>query len=218
MKKVRLPKSLDGYKYIGNFTDMPLSIGMVYKLDDKNFIPAIHFNDVYPDVDLAGITDHGSQASMKFSRESEVGFDFGGSGSSNLGESEVRISFRKKNAVAGVVTDLQSSTIRYRNIIKQLDELWDDQGFSRFRKDYIFVFQVDTAAACTLIYSMQSNNTVTLAHRAGEPVTNFAALGSGEFEYVSNSKETLEIIRPTACKPLFKAFWFRKNGEPELVG
>ena len=45
-----------------------------------------------------------------------------------------------------------------------------------------------------------------------------AELASGNFEYVSNTKRTLEIIRTTRHRPLFKAFRLRSNWEPEILG
>lgn len=36
---------------VGNFIDAPISIGKIFRMDDNRFIPAINFNDAFPDVD-----------------------------------------------------------------------------------------------------------------------------------------------------------------------
>jgi hypothetical protein len=130
----------------------------------------------------------------------------------------VTISFKKKRSVAGVLNDAAVDELRYGPILSQLKEIWTSKGYGKFLHDYIFVYSTVTAASGSLIYSEESNNTVKLAHQSGEGVTKLADLGSGNFEYLSNTKSTLEIIRAVAHKPLFKAFTFRKNWEPEILG
>jgi hypothetical protein len=147
-----------------------------------------------------------------------VSFTFGASATSKIGETELKISFKKAKSVAGYVEDAVVESFRFVNILPQLKEIWNAQGFTKFYKEYVVVFDIITAASGTLIYSEDKNNEVVLRHKLGAPVKKLADLGSGNFEYVSNSKRTLEIIRPVAHKPLFKAFRLRKDWRPEILG
>jgi len=108
--------------------------------------------------------------------------------------------------------------LRFQNIVKQLKELWIENAYDKFRRHYLFVFNVVYAASGTIIFPEEKNNQVVLRHTPGEEVKSLSALGSGNFEYVINTKRTLEIIRNGAHRPLFKAFYFRQNWQPEIVG
>lgn len=209
---------LAGYKYVANFLDEPVRIGMIYQMDDKQFIPAMHFNDAFPNIDLAKWISSGAAASLKFSDQKQVSIVIGGSASTGIGKSEIKFSFKKSRSVAGVLKDAVADSLRTDNVKDNLKQIWIDRGYEKFKKKYIFVFGVVTAASGTLIYSEESKNEVILKHKFDKPISKFADLGSGEFEYVSNTKRTLEIIRETAHKPLFKAFQFRDNWQPEILG
>lgn len=211
-------KVLLGHKYVANFLDAPVRIGMIYRMDDKQFIPALHFNDIYPDVNLGTWTDSGTKGLIKFDEAKEVTIVLGGSANSGIGTSEVKLTFKRKRSSAGVIRDAAVDALRYQNVLPQLKQIWTDRGFVNFRHDYIFVYEVVTAASGTLIYSEDSNNQVVLSHTLNKKVAKVADLGSGAFEYVSNTKRTIELIRQVAHKPLFKAFHFRKNWEPEILG
>jgi hypothetical protein len=215
---LKVNKVLPGHKFVANFLDAPVRIGMVYRMDDKQFIPALHFNDVFPKIKLKKFTDSGSPGSIQFSEAKEVSISFGGSGATGLGRSEIKLAFKRKRSVAGVIKDAIVDSLRFQNVIEELRQLWSDKAFDKFAREYIFVYEVVHAASGTLVYSEESRNQVVLKHTLDEPVTSLAALGSGDFEFVSNSKRTLEIIRNTAHKPLFKAFLLRRNGEPEILG
>lgn len=211
-------KILLGHKYVANFIDAPVRLGMIFRMDDKQFIPAMHINDAYPDVNLSKLTDSGTKGSIRFSESQSVSIAFGASATSKIGETELKISFKKAKSVAGYVEDAVVESFRFVNILPQLKEIWNAQGFTKFYKEYVVVFDIITAASGTLIYSEDKNNEVVLRHKLGTPVKKLADLGSGNFEYVSNSKRTLEIIRPVAHKPLFKAFRLRKDWRPEILG
>lgn len=215
---MKMNKVLPGYGYVANFLDAPVRIGMIYRMDDEQFLPAIHFNDAVPGVDLGRFVEAGSKASIKFSQAEDVSITFGASATTQLGKSEVKLGFKRSKSVAGVIADAAVEALRYENVMPQLQEIWAERGYTKFRREYVFVYEVVTAASGTVIYSEDAKNEVVLAHSLGQAVTKLADLGSGQFEYVSNTKRTLEIIRPVAHKPLFKAFWLRANGEPELLG
>ncbi len=211
-------KVLAGHKYIANFLGAPVRIGMVYRMDDEQFIPAIHFNDDHPDVDLAKSIDSGTPGLIKFSEAKDGTVSFAGSASSTLGKSEVKLSFARKRSVAGAIQDAVIEELRFQKVLGELKETWTKRGYVNYLKDYIFIYSVVSAASGTVVYSEDSKNEVVLKHTLGEAVTKIVDLASGNFEYVSNAKRTIEIIRNVAHKPLFKAFYFRKNWEPEILG
>lgn len=211
-------KILQGHKYVANFIDEPVRLGMIYRMDDDQFIPVIHFSDAYPEIDLTTLIDSGSTGSIKFSVAEEVTISFGADASSRIGESEVKLKFNKSRSVAGVIQDAVVHSLRYGNLLSQLEQIWSDRGYVKHRDGYVFVFEVLAAASGTLIYSQDSKNEVVLKHTLGNPVTKLADLGSGNFERISSTKHTLEMIRNVAHKPLFKAFSFRKDWQPEILG
>lgn len=211
-------KILAGHSYVANFLGLPVRPGMIYRMDDDQFIPALHFNDHFPAMDLSKVSSTGSRGVLKFSESRDVSITTGGAPASGLAPSEIRLSFRRKRSVAGAMKDAVTTSIRYVPLEKQLRAIWLDHDFEKYRRQYVFVYEVVTAASSTLIYSQESNNTVVLAQTKGAKVSKLADLASGEFEYVANSKRTLEIIRNTAHRPLFKAFRFRRNWQPEILG
>jgi len=211
-------KVLQGQQYIANFLDQPLGIGSIFRMDDKQSILAREFSDSFPSVDLARYTSTGSRGTLKFSEQASVSITFGASATTTLGESAVALKFKRARTAAGAFNDAFVASLRYDAILEQLRKLWVDQGYVNYRREYFLVFEVVTAASGTFIYSEDRNNEIVLKHTLGEPVTKLADLGSGNFEYVSNTKRTLEIIRTIAHKPLFKAFRFKANWEPEVLG
>lgn len=215
---IKMNKVLPGHKYIANFLDAPVRLGTVYKMDHKQFVYAMHFNDAYPDVDLSKWIEQGSPGDIKFTDSTKVSVMLGGKAQSKLGKTQVGLKIKKAKTVAGVLRDAVVQTIGIENVKEMLWNLWRDRGFDQFISDYIFVYDQVVAASGTLIYSEESNNEIVLTHTRDEKVTTEAMLGSGEFEYVSNSKPTLEIIRNVAHKPLFKAVRFKKNGQTVVVG
>lgn len=215
---MQMNKILAGHQYVANFLDAPVSIGMIFRMDDNQFIPALHFNDVFPEVNLSKWTNSGTKGDIRFSAASNVTISFGASATTNVGESAVKFKFHKKKTAAGAIGNAAIDNLRFHNVLEQLKELWTDRGYMKFRKEYILIYEVVTAASATLIYSEESNNEVVLKHKFGAGVTKIADLASGDFEYVSNTKRTLEIIRNIAHKPLFKAFRFTKDWQPEVLG
>lgn len=211
-------KVLAGYKYVANFLDAPVRIGMIYRLDDKQFIPAISFNDVFPEIDLGRWTDTGTPGNIQFTQSKDVSIKFSADVPSQIGKSEVKMNFSKSNTVAGALKDAIVESVRYENILPQLKSIWTDRGFMKYRREYVFVYQIVTAASGTVIYSEESKNEVVLKHKLGEPLGGMAELASGNVEFVKNTKRTIEIIRQVAHKPLFGAFRFLKTWEPEILG
>lgn len=209
---------LAGQKFVANFLDSPVRIGMIYQMDDKQFIPVLHFNDQFPNINLNQWISAGSPAQLKFNNTKDVSINVGISLPTSIGNTGVQITFKKKRSVAGVINDGIEEALTFGNIANELKQIWTTRGFDKFNTKYIFVYGVLTAASGTLIYSEESGNEVVLKHKLNIPIGKIADLGSGEFEYVSNKKATLEIIRNTAHKPLFRAFYFRKNWQAEILG
>jgi hypothetical protein len=215
---MKMNKILLGHKYVANFLDSPLKLGMIFRMDDKQFIPALHFNDEFPKIDLGTVSSSGTKGMIKFSEAKNVEISFGGNASTNIGKSEVKMKFLRKHSIAGVIRDATIENIRYQPILSQLKEIWTKHDFINYLKEFIFIFDIVSASSGTLIYSEESNNEIILAQKANESISKIADLGSGNFEYVSNSKRTLEIIRTESHKPLFKTFYFDKNWKPEILG
>jgi hypothetical protein len=211
-------KVLAGQQYVANFLEQPLSIGSIFRIDDDQFIPAMNINDAFPKLVLSQYIDSGSKGMLKFSEQQDVTISFGASATTNLGESEVSLKFKRSRSVAGALNDIIVDSLRYNPVLKQLQKIWQDEGFDKYWREYFLVFQTVTAASGTFIYSEDKNNEVVLKHKLGEKVTKIADLASGNFEYISNTKRTLELIRNTVHKPLFKAFRFKSNWEPEILG
>jgi len=214
----RMNKVLTGEQYVANFLDEPIRIGTIFRMDDAQFVIAIQFDQAFPNVPLAPYVDKGSAGTLKFSEQKNVSITFGVSATTPEGESEVTMKFKRARSAAGAFAAARVEAVSYMPILPQLKKLWTDNGLVKYRREYFFVFQTVTAASGTFIYSEDRNNEVVLKHTAGATVSKLADLASGSFEYLSNTKRTLEIIRTTRHRPLFKAFRLRSDWEPEILG
>jgi len=212
----RMNKILSGEQYIANFLDEPIRIGTIFRMDDAQFVIALQFDQAFPDIRLAKYIDTGSAGTLKFFEQRDVAIAFGASVAA--GPSQVNLKFKRARSAAGAFAGVRVEAVSYIPILPQLKKLWTDNGLVHYRREYFFVFQTVTAASGTFIYSEDRNNDVVLKHTSGEKVSKIADLASGHFEYVSNTKRTLEIIRTTRHRPLFKAFRLRSNWEPEILG
>src|SRR5688572_23108929 len=83
-----LSRVLNGQQYVANILDQPVSIGTVFRIDDGQAILASHINDFDGGVDLRKYTSTGSKGTLKFSESKDVAISFGGSATTELGESE----------------------------------------------------------------------------------------------------------------------------------
>lgn len=210
----RMNKVLSGEQYIANFLDEPIRIGTIFRMDDAQFVIALQFDQAFPDIRLAKHINRGSAGTLKFSEQRDVTVGFGAS----AGQSQVSLKFKRARSAAGAFAGARVEAVSYMPILPRLKKLWTDNGLVNYRREYFFVFQTVTAASGTFIYSEDRNNDVVLKHTFGENISKIADLASGNFEYVSNTKRTLEIIRTTRHRPLFKAFRLRSNWEPEILG
>lgn len=215
---IKMNKILMGHKFVGNFLDEPVAIGKIYKMDDRQFVPALIFNDLYPGINLGQWIDSGTPGDLKFNVATDVNFVFGGNATSSIGETKVEMEFKKRRKVAGYMKDARIQSLRFENIRGELKKIWQDKGYTKRLRDYIFIYEVVTVASGSLVYSSEGSTKVVLEHTLAEKVTRLADLGSGNFQMATSSGKTLEIIRNTTHIPLFKAFRFRKNWEPEVLG
>ena len=206
----RMNKVLSGEQYIANFLDEPIRIGTIFRMDDAQFVIALQFDQAFPDIKLAKYIGIGSAGTLKFSERRDVAVTLGGP--------EVILKFKRARSAAGAFARARVEALSYLPILPQLKKLWTDNGLVNYRREYFFVFQTVTAASGTFIYSEDKNNEVVLKHAFGETMSKLADLATGNFEYVSNIKRTLEIIRTTRHRPLFKAFRLRSDWEPEILG
>lgn len=213
-----LTSSLNGQQYVANTLDQPVTIGSVFRVDDGQAILAAHVSDFDRKVNIRKFTSTGSKGTLKFSESRDVTIRFGGSATTNLGESEVSLKFRKAKSAAGALNDVFVDSLRYDPLLEALQKVWKARRYDKYLREYYLVFETVTAASGTLIFSEDRNNEVVLRHKMGSKVTKIADLASGEFEYVSNTRRTLESIRNVAHTPLFKAFRFKGNWEPEVLG
>jgi hypothetical protein len=206
----RMNKVLSGEQYIANFLDEPIRVGTIFRMDDAQFVIALQFDQAFPDIRLGKYIETGSAGTLKFSEQRDVAI--------MLGAPEVSLKFKRARSAAGAFAGARVEALSYLPILPQLKRLWTDNGLVKYRREYFFVFQTVTAASGTFVYSEDRNNDVVLKHVLGEKVSKIADLASGNFEYVSNTKRTLEIIRTTRHRPLFKAFRLRSDWEPEVLG
>jgi hypothetical protein len=214
----RMNKILMGEQYVANFLDEPIRVGTIFRMDDAQFVIALQLDQAFPAINLAKHIDRGSPGTLKFSEQRNVAIEFGASATTSAGQSEVSMKFKRARSAAGAFAGARVEAVSYMSILPELKKLWTDNGLVKYRREYFFVFQTVTAASGTFIYSEDRNNEVVLKHTLGEKVSKVADLASGNFEYVSNTKRTLEIIRTTRHRPLFKAFRLRSDWEPEVLG
>jgi hypothetical protein len=212
-------KVVPGQSYVVNFDDSPVRIGHIYRMDENEPILALRFNDVFPGLSLAELTETGSQGDLKFTGKGGVDISFGVEGSAgDVGSAQVGFKFTKARTLVGALKDAAKSELAYGNIKTKLRQIWEEQGYDQYLDKYAFVFATVTAASGTLLFSLEKNNSVVLESKLKTPVKSLTALASGKFEYVTNTKRTFESIREVAHRPLFKAFTFNDKWEPQILG
>jgi hypothetical protein len=213
-----LSRVLNGQQYVANLLDQPVSIGTVFRVDDDQAVLASHISDFDEKVNVRKYVSTGSKGTLKFSESKDVTVRFGGSATTELGESELSLKFTRARSAAGALGDVFVDSLRYDPLLETFQKIWKARKYDKYLREYYLVFETVTAGSGTLIFSEQKNNEVVLKHKMGSKVTSMADLASGQFEYVSNTKRTLESIRNVAHTPLFKAFRFKSNWEPEVLG
>lgn len=206
--------------FIGNFLERPLRVGDIVLNDDGQHLIWGNIEDVIDGFSLNGKLSTANKADLKFTSESSVTVSFGGSANSPVAEGEVQLKFNAKNSAFVSLKEVETTGIKLGLVDAALKEYWEAKGFDRMinRNKYHFIAQVVAAASGTVIFSQEKANTVVLKGKNNQPLDSIGVLGSGQVEYVSNSKSTLEIISATPIQPLYTAVRYKANGNFEIVG
>lgn len=209
---------LSSLGYLGNFLNTGLKVGDIYQMDDKQFLLLANITELTPSLQLdAKKLQVGTKGSLKYTHESNIEVKFKGDASANLGKGEVELNFKRKNSAFVSLNDTVTTAVRMELIRDALTQVWKDKKYKNNGR-HIMVFQTVEASSGTVVYSQERNNKVVLAATTGESVTSVAKIGSGKFEFVTNSKATLESISTVKYTPLFKALFIKNNGNFEIVG
>jgi hypothetical protein len=208
-----------GVGYFGNFLNTGLQVGDIYQMDDRQFIPLANIADLDPAIVLdSSKLSVGTRSNLSYTRESYVEIKFKGDASApHLAKGEVELNFKRKNSAFVSLKDTETTAIRMELIRQALVRVWNERGYKNNGR-HVLVFETVRAASGTIIYSEEKNNKVILKAKADEAVTSVVKLGSGEFEYVTNAKATLELISTVSYTPMFKALYIKRNGNFEILG
>lgn len=208
-----------GVKYIGNFLNRPLEIGDIVQWDDGQHLPMGNMSDLIPGFKWDGKLQTSSASFFKLTQESNVQVTLGGQGNADLGKAEVELSFGAKNSAFVALNDVTSTSIKLAMVEADMKALWAERKWDRpgKRNKFYVVSEVKRSESGTMIFSQERNNKVVLKAENNTPVTSLQALGSGKFEYVSNSKATLEVISPNPSSCLYRCVYLKSNGLFELV-
>jgi hypothetical protein len=220
MRAIRkLNRVFASVNYIGNFLNRPLAIGDVVQWDDGNHLLMGNLTDLIPGFSWTGKLAESTASNFKLTSESAVNVVLGGSANAPIGKAEVELSFGAKNSAFVSMNDVKTSAVKLAVVSNDLKDLWHSRGWDKAGKrgKFYFLNEVKVAGSCTVIFSQERSNKVVLKAENDAPVTSVQAVGSGRFEYVSNSKATLEIISPSLTSALYQAVSLRANGLFEIV-
>jgi len=210
-------KLFKGIDYIGNFLGEPIALGNIYRCDDRSFVLLANVSDLIPDLNLSSITDTGSKQNITYTKESNISVKVGAQADASVGKGEIELTFARKNSAFVSLKDVTVSTLKLQLLEERLKSVWKSK---RYKNDGInfAVFQIMNAQSGTVIFSEERNNKVVLKATTDEKLSSIAKAGSGNVEFVTNTKATLEIISNQPILPMFKGFYFDKNGEIEVIG
>jgi hypothetical protein len=210
-------KMFRGIDYIGNFLGEPIALGNIYRCDDKSFVLLANIADLIEEPDLSSITVSSRKQNITYTKESSVTVKLGAEGNSIAGKGELELNFNRKNSAFVALKDVTISQIKVELLRDQLKDLWAKKKYANNGR-HIVVNQVMEAGSGTVIFSNDRNNRVVLKATSNEKLTSPAKAASGSVEFVTNTKATLEIISTEPILPMFKAFYFNRRGEIEVVG
>lgn len=210
---------LSGLSLIGNFVERPLRVGDIVLNDDGQHMIWGNIEDLIDGFTLEGKIRSANKADLKFTSESNVQVTFSADANSTVADGEVQLKFNSKNSAFVSLKQIQRNTVSLALIDEALKAYWKQKGFDKLvnRHKYHFISEVINAESGTMIFSEERNNTVVLKANNNIPLTSVSIIGSGNVEYVSNSKSTLEIISTTPIQPLYTAVRYRNNGNFEVV-
>ncbi len=209
-----------GLKLIGNFIERPLQVGDIVLNDDGQHLIWGNITDVVDGFSLNGKTVTANKADLKYTSESNVSVKIGGSTSRVPASGEIELKFNSKNSAFVSLKGVQTISVKLGLIDEALKNYWQQKGFDRAknRNKYHFIAEVIKAASGTVIFSGEKKNSVVLKGKNDVPLKSIGVVGSGNVEYVSNSKSTLEIISSTPIQPLYLAVRYRVGGNFEIGG
>jgi len=216
----RSQKILSGLGLIGNFVERPLKVGDIVLNDDGQHLIWGNIEDVVDGFTLEGKIVTANKADLKYTSESNIDVTIGGTANTTVAQGEIQLKFNAKNSAFVSLKQIQHSAVKLALIDAELKEYWERKGFDKLvnRHKYHFISAVIEAESGTVIFSQDKGNTVVIKGKNNIPLTSVAVVGSGQVEYVSNSKSTLEIISETKIMPLYIAVRYKQNGNFEIVG
>ncbi|MFN8288161.1 MAG: hypothetical protein U0V74_15510 [Chitinophagales bacterium] len=216
----RTQRILSGLGLIGNFIERPLRVGDIVLNDDGQHLIWGNIEDVVDGFTLAGKTVVSNKADLKYTVESSITVDIGGSANSTVAKGEIGLSFGAKNSGFVSLKQIKRTSVKLALIDEQLKSYWKKKGFNKplNRLKYHFIAEIIDAESGTVIFSQERNNKVVITGKNNTPLTSISVTGEGKVEYVSNSKATLEIISETAIQPLYTAVRYKADGNFEIIG
>jgi hypothetical protein len=185
-----LSRVLNGEQYVANFLDQPVSIGTVFRVDDGQAIIASHISDFDEGVNLRKYISSGAKGTLKFSESKDMSVRFGRSATTELGDSEVSLKFRRARPAAGALGDVFVDSLRFDPLL----EVLQTRVLPRLRDGHGRLGHADLLRA-----EEQRGGPQAQARKQGD-------------------KDRRPGIRNVAHTPLFKAFRFKGNREPEVLG
>jgi hypothetical protein len=210
-------KIFKGIDYIGNFLGEPIALGNIYRCDDRSFVLLANITDLIPGLSLKELTVVGTKQNLTYTKESNVSVKVGAAADATLGKGELELNFAKKNSAFVALKDVTISQLKLQLLEDELKKLWNKKKYKN-NGTTIIVNQVMDAKSGTVIFSEERNNKVVLKASTDEKLTSVVKAGSGNVEFVTNTKATLEIISPEPILPMFKAFFYNRRGDIEVVG
>lgn len=207
-----------GIGYVGNFLNTGVKVGDIYQLDDRQFILLANITDLASELKLdTSKLSVGTMGNLKYTKESNVEVKFNGDASApNLVKGEIQLNFKSRNSAFISLKDTVTTEIKMELIRESLKQVWLDKKYKKNGR-HVLVSQIVEAASGTVIFSQERNNKVVLKATADEAITSIAKMGTGQLEFVLNTKATLESISTIPYTPLFKALYLKTNGNFEML-
>ncbi|RXK58555.1 hypothetical protein ESA94_18155 [Lacibacter luteus] len=208
-----------GVGYYGNFLNSPVKIGDIFQVDGNEHIKLGNIQQLTTGISIKEFIEQSNEANFKFTSGKSFEINFGVNAELKLAKGEVLINFKSNSSAFVSLNDAKVSVLSIGMIEDKLKAYWKSKGYDQAgnRRNYIIVSSVIESVSGTVIFSEEKNNKVVLKASTDEEIKSIKALGSGQFEYVSNTKATLEIISPKTIQPLYRALWIRANGKFDIV-
>lgn len=207
-----------GSGYYGNFLRIPIKIGDVFQLSNGGPVKKGNIEKL-AGISLKEAVESSTEANFKLTTGKELAVSFGANAALKLGKGEVLLEFKRSNSAFVSLNDAKTQVLLVGIIEDALKEYWNKKGYNTGanRRSFIIISSVIECASGTVIFSQEKNNKVVLKASTDTEVKSIKAMGSGQFEYVSNSKATIEMISAKTMQPLYSGLWIRANGKFEVI-